>query len=56
MDRSGVVRIAGNSRIAAPAIRRSDPDVQRWNFGRFLAMIAPQLAPPDIDFGLEREV
>ncbi len=40
----------------APAIRRSDPAVQTWNFGRFLAMVAPQLAPPDVDFGLEREV
>jgi HK97 family phage prohead protease len=55
-DRSGVVRIAGNTRPGAPAIRRSDPAVQRWDFGRFLAMVAPQLAPSDVDFGLEREV
>ena len=40
----------------APAIRRSDPAVQTWNFGRFLALVAPQFAPPDVDPGFEREV
>lgn len=56
VDETGTPRVVTRERITAPAVHRHNPDAQRWDFARFLAMIAPNQAPAGIDTGYEREV
>ena len=53
MDRTGTVRVAGNTRVAAPAIITRNAAQERWSLARFMAMVLEDRDGPDYGFAAE---